>query len=154
MPTQPQFNPNMPPQMQAEAGVVPPKPDSQSTDPADSTDEGDILKGLEEHLNNISNQQKKYLADALSKYPDVIINVLGIINGPEVSKYFVELYKKYFQNSAQGQPQGGQPQAAPAEAPAPSAGPTMAPMSQPNQQSVMNPQPQAKATPTPPQMGV
>lgn len=138
----PQFNPSMPPQMQAEQGTTPPAmaPQAGSAPAQETGAEGDDIKqGLEEHLNNISNVQKKFLADALSQYSEVVIPVLGIVNGKEVYDYFIELHDKYFkqQNSAQG-----------ATAPQANQGPVMAPSSQPAPpQGGMAPQ--AKATPAP-----
>lgn len=109
--------------------------------------QNDIMQNLDQHLNQIPDDQKQILAQALKDQPQVIIPVLGIVCGQEVYDYFMQLYQKFFaQNSSPGQPQGQAPQAAPQ----PGMGPKMAPMSMPSNNKVMNvPQPQAKATPSP-----
>lgn len=151
------ISPNMPPQMQAQAGAQPsPAPAPQQPMGRDTPVQGapqkgadlnsPIIRGLEAHLNTVPDEQKKFLADALGQAPQLIIPVLGIVNGPEVYDYFTALYNEYF--GQQNPAQGGQPQA-PAQQP--SAGGVMSPMSQPQApaQGVMNPQQQAKATPMP-----
>lgn len=125
-PNAPAINPNMPPQMQAQAGVNPAEMDDMDAE------DGDIVKGLEEHLNQIPDQQKQFLLDALNKDPETIITVLGIINGPEVYTYFQSVYGAL--NSASGE----QPQQ-------PNAGQPPAPQQAAKPQPVL--QPQAKATP-------
>ena len=123
---------NMNPQAQPEA----PQELGANVEAAPTEDGNDIMHGLEAHLDSIPDQQKKYLADALMQAPELVITTLGIVNGPEVYEYFVNIYNTLNkQNSA---------------APQPSAEATMSPMSQPNPQAQMNPQPQAKATPTGP----
>ena len=106
--------------------------------PDDPDDEG-IVDSLEAHLNNLSPDQQKLLADALSQHAEVVIPVLGIVNGQEVYDYFIEIYEKYF-NSAQGQGE---------QMPQQPNGPQMAPMSMPQNQQVLNVQPQAKDTSQP-----
>lgn len=112
-----------------------PSPQGEMTNPAGEYDD-DIVAGLEEHLNQIPDDQKQFLANALQNNADIVIPVLGIVAGKEVFDYFTQVYEQYFGNSAQGQPQATSQ---------PSAGPKMAPMSMPTEQQAFNPQ--AKATP-------
>lgn len=86
-----------------------------------------IVKNLEEHLNNIPDQQKEFLAEYATT-PEVA-TVLGIVNGKEVYDYFMrfvdpskqvtvqKVQKGPAQPGQQMPPAGGQPQAQPSAAP-------------------------------------
>jgi len=83
---QTQFNPNMPPQMQAQSGVKPPimQPQASPEAPAPAAEaaapeyDPAIIEGLEEHLSQIPEQQKQFLVDAIKNIPQVVIPVLGM----------------------------------------------------------------------------
>lgn len=123
------LNPSMPPQMQAEAGV---KPQIMATQETETEEEPlDMVAMIEERMEEVPDEHKAYLLEALKAAPDVVTNVLGIINGPEVQEYFIKLYQTHFQNS-------GQEQAPQQAAQQPNAGVSMAPMSQPSGEAVMN----------------
>lgn len=125
-----------------------PQQEQDNTEFGDNGDDGDIIQGLESHLNDISTEQKTFLAEVLQKAPEIVIPTLGIVCGQEVYDYFMQLYATHFaqgQNSPEGQPQPqGQSLMAPQAAPQQNMGSKLAPIPQPSQQKVF--QPQAKAT--------
>jgi hypothetical protein len=140
--------------MQAEAGVKPqssgilnPQTASAAQDSVQSTDKTPemdmtIQQELEAHLNSVPDVQKAFIAEALQKAPDIVIPFVGIVAGPEVMQYFVQIHDMYLkQDSAAGAAptEGAQPQ--------PSNGSIMQPSVTPKDTSVLQPQ-QAKATPT------
>lgn len=117
---QPQAQPTQPSQGQAPMG--------QETE----FDDG-IMAGLEEHLNTLSPEHQTYLTQAISKDPETIINVLGLVCGPEVGQYFSDIYNQFIAPAKQNSPQ---PNSAPSPKPAMAAnsGPINPAPTQPNKQ--------------------
>jgi hypothetical protein len=100
----PQANP-----MQATAGALQKaKQPAQPAQPQATANAGsdqfsdDITKNLQAHLNSLDPRQKKFLADSLQHYANIVIPVLGIVCGQEVFQYFVQIYQ---QMSGKGKPQ-------------------------------------------------
>lgn len=97
----------------------------------------EIMQNLEQHLNQLPDKQKQFLAGAIQHYANIVIPTLGIVCGQEVFQYFVDMYQQHFaknqpgqqdqppqQNTphpATGQPNSGQPQMQPNQGPNPAA---------------------------------
>ncbi len=106
----------------------------------------EIIENLQDHLNNIDDKQKQFVASALQHYANIVIPFVGIICGQEVMDYFLNIYKQNFAKGLGNKAQQPNPQQQQNSAPNPAQGqqPNQAPQQQAQapQQQVPAQQPQ------------
>lgn len=98
---------------QAPAGPQPTQPQQPGQQGGQDDFSSEITANLEQHLNSLDPRQKKFLADSLQHYANIVIPCLGIVCGQEVFQYFTQLYQQNFAKGAGQQNPNQQPNSAP-----------------------------------------